>query len=92
MAGLLRILRETPGLTTKALYERATAEDVATHSMRHMKGLLAKMKAVDRVNTTPPVHGEGKRRGRGNFTYHITELGKRHVEKLDGATQPPKPM
>jgi len=92
MAGLLRVLRDAPGLTSKELFERATAADVQTRSMRHMKGLLAKMKAIDRVKTTPPVQGEGKRRGRGNFTYNITEVGAKYVERLDGAARAPKPL
>ena len=92
MAGLLRVLRDAPGLTSKELFERATAADVQTRSMRHMKGLLSKMKAIDRVKTTPPMQGEGKRRGRGNFTYDITEVGAKYVERLDGAARAPKPL
>lgn len=79
------------GLTTKALYERATAENVPTRSVRHMKGLLAKMKAIDRVRTIAPVGAEGKKK-KGSFTYAITEVGTRHCEKLERMRRPPQPM
>ena len=33
-----------------------------------------------------------KMRGRGNFTYNITEVGAKYVERLDGAARAPKPL
>ena len=102
MAGLLRVLRDDGALTTRELFDRAVERDVPTHSMRHMKGLLAKMKAIDRVKTTPPVAvsasgeegaaraGRGKR-ARGNYTFSITETGMKHIEKLDRSVPPPAP-
>ena len=83
-------------------YGASKGPDVPTHSMRHMKGLLAKMKAIDRVKTTPPVAvsasgeegaaraGRGKR-ARGNYTFSITETGMKHIEKLDRSVPPPAP-
>ncbi|OUS46187.1 hypothetical protein BE221DRAFT_192167 [Ostreococcus tauri] len=89
MAGLLKALREHGGeMTTKELYERATANGAPLASMRHAKRLLKKMKEMDRVRTTAPVMddaatgGGGRRRARGNFTYSITEHGLRRLEKL----------
>ena len=94
MAWLLRVLRDEGAMTTRALFERASALGVGTRSMRHMKGLLNKMKAIDRVSTSPPGEGErdsggGKRRGRGNFTFSVTEAGRAHVDKLDRSIRPP---
>lgn len=89
MAGLLRALRDHGEMTTRELFERATASGTQTHSMRHAKGLLKKMKELDRVRARPPKseggEGVGRRKGRGNFTYSITERGLAHVEKLDRA-------
>jgi hypothetical protein len=94
MAGLLRVLRDEGAMTARALFERATALGVGTRSMRHMKGLLNKMKAIDRVATHAPGEGVGdagggKRRGRGNFTFSVTEAGRAHADKLDRSIRPP---
>lgn len=102
MAGLLRVLRDDGALTTRELFDRAVERDVPTRSMRHMKGLLAKMKAIDRVTTTPPgaasasgeegaVQAGRGRRARGNYTFSITETGMKHIEKLDRSVPPPAP-
>lgn len=104
MAGLLRVLRDDGALTTRELFDRAVERDVPTHSMRHMKGLLAKMKAIDRVKATPPGAASGAsgeegavvqagrgRRARGNYTFSITETGMKHIEKLDRSVPPPAP-
>ena len=89
MAGLLRALRDHGEMTTRELFERATASGTPTHSMRHAKGLLKKMKDLDRVQTRPPKSEDGvvsgRRKARGNFTYSITERGLAHIEKLDRA-------
>lgn len=102
MAGLLRVLRDDGALTTRELFDRAVEREVPTRSMRHMKGLLAKMKAIDRVKATPPgaVSASGEegavqagrgRRARGNYTFSITETGMKHIEKLDRSVSPPPP-
>lgn len=93
MAGLLRVLRDEGAMTTRALFERAVARGVGARSMRHVKGLLHKMKAIDRVSTSPPGAGDrdasgARRRGRGNFTFNVTEAGRAHVDKLDRSIRP----
>ena len=101
MAGLLRVLRDDGALTTRELFDRRPSSRTPTHSMRHMKGLLAKMKAIDRVKTTPPVavsaSGEEGRRAREEGTragklYAVNHRdGMKHIEKLDRSVPPPAP-